>query len=84
MTQGKDWTLAIEPEPTDEEREAILSALAAADDEPSAWAEAALAEAEKDQSRMFPPDSRPNGQFIGLTASLVPRYGRGSGWHLKS
>lgn len=45
MTQAKDWTSGIEPEPSDEEREAILAALAAADDEPSAWAAAALAEA---------------------------------------
>lgn len=51
MTQGKDWTLAVEPEPSEEEREAILSALAADDEEPSAWAEAALAEAvEHDES----------------------------------
>lgn len=44
MQQGKDWTFAIRPEPSDEERAAILSALAAADEKPSAWAEAALAE----------------------------------------
>ena len=45
MTQGKDWTLAIDPEPSGEEREAILSVLAADDDERSGWAEAALTEA---------------------------------------
>jgi hypothetical protein len=34
----------VEPEPTDEEREAILAALVPTPDEPSAWAEAARRE----------------------------------------
>jgi hypothetical protein len=36
------------PEPTDEEREAILAALRDRDDRPSAWAEAALQEVVED------------------------------------
>ena len=35
---------AIDPEPSEEVREAILAALADASDEPSAWGETALAE----------------------------------------
>ena len=39
----------VDPEPTDEEREAILAALETTPDEPSAWAEAALREGVEDE-----------------------------------
>jgi hypothetical protein len=39
----------VEPEPTDEEREAILAALQPTADDPSAWAGAALREGVEDE-----------------------------------